>query len=232
MSNNPYQTPAGQLQTDDDQAFGEVSFFNPSGRLNRLRYWAHGVLFAIGFYAVLAIGFALAFTVSPFIGYPLVAIAYIALIVSSFIVMIQRLHDLDKSGWMCLLALVPFVNIYLFIIIIFFKGTPGRNRFGLQTPPNKTWHWIAALAIPVMIFLVGMLAAIAIPQYQRYLERAQEAQEQSYEHEQTAEDSYYTDDAQTESETTSEEYYDSGSEAVDAAAEEATGETTDETSTQ
>jgi uncharacterized membrane protein YhaH (DUF805 family) len=229
MSNNPYQTPAGQLQTDDDQAFGEVSFFNPAGRLNRLRYWAHGMLFAIGFYIAIAVGFLLAFSVSPFIGYPIIAIAYITLIVFSFIVMIQRLHDLDKSGWMCLLALIPLVNIYLIVLLIFFKGTPGRNRFGLQTPPNKTWHWIAGLAVPVFaVAIMGILAAIAIPQYQRYVERAQEAQEQSYEHEQTEGDSYYTDDEQTESDTSGEYYDNSESESVDGSTEEMVEDSTEE----
>ena len=227
---NPYQTPAGQLQTDDDQAFGEVSFFNPSGRLNRLRYWAHGMLFALGFYVVLAIGLFLALSVNPFIGYTIVAIGYIGLIVCSFIVMIQRLHDLDKSGWMCLLGLIPLVNIYLIVLLIFFKGTPGRNRFGLQTPPNKTWHWIAALAPLPLIAIIGILAAIAIPQYQKYVERSQAAKEQSYEYEQTSEyDSEYTDDAQTESETTDGEYYDTQETEtyIDEATEEATEESTE-----
>jgi uncharacterized membrane protein YhaH (DUF805 family) len=243
MSNNPYQTPTGQLQTDDDQAFGEVSFFDPSGRLNRLRYWAHGMLFALGFYLVIGAGLLLVMSGSSMIGYTVLAVGYIALIISSFIIMIQRLHDLDKSGWMCLLALVPFANIYLIVLLIFFRGTPGKNRFGLQTPPNKTWHWIAAMTLPI-ISIIGILAAIALPQYQRYVERAQDAKEQSYESEQTpdsdsynTDESYYTNeenDAQTESETTESEYDDdSESETLlDDTTEESTEENTDENSAQ
>lgn len=169
MSTNPYQTPEGQLTTDD-QAYGEVAFFSPSSRINRLRYWAHGVLFALGFYAIAAVGFALFSFVSPWVGGPIIAVAYIALVVTSVIVMIQRLHDLNKTGWLWLLALVPLANIYLIVILIFFKGTPGANNYGLQPPPNKTWHWVLALAFPVLILVI--LVAVAIPAYNQYLERA------------------------------------------------------------
>lgn len=194
MSTNPYQTPEGQLTTDD-QSYGEINFFSPSSRINRLRYWAHGMLFALGFYAIAAVGGLLYAFVSPWIGVPIIAVAYIALIVFSVIVMIQRLHDLNKTGWLWLLALVPFANIYLLIILIFFKGTPGRNNYGLQTPPNKTWHWILALVFPVVILVV--MIAVAVPAYNQYLEAMQQSSSTDYE--QTESDSYPADAATDES---------------------------------
>lgn len=209
---NPYQTPEGQL-TDDDQAYGEIKFFSPSSRINRLRYWAHGMLFAFIFYAVIAVGLVFMQVVSQVLGWVVIAAGYIALIAFSFIVMIQRLHDLNKSGWMSLLALVPLANIYLIVLLIFFKGTPGRNDYGLQTPPNKTWHWIVALTLPI-IFFIGMMAAIAIPAYQDFQARAKAAQssqqDDAYPSEYTdesaypAEDSGYTEDATGYAEETTE----------------------------
>lgn len=157
----------------DDQAVGEVNFFSPSSRINRLRYWAHSMLMIIPFYIVLGLGAFLAYKVSP-IFWGLVAITYIAMIVFSFILIIQRLHDLDKSGWLSLLILVPFANLYLMVLLIFFAGTPGRNTYGLRTPPNKTWHWVLALAFPVLFFVIGILAAISIPAYQRYVMATQQ----------------------------------------------------------
>lgn len=184
---NPYQTPEGQL-TDDDQAYGEINFFSPSGRINRLRYWAHGMLLSLVLYPVMGIGVAL-MSASPVAGGIVLGVSYLAIIVLSVIIMVQRLHDLNKSGWMSLLLLVPLANIYIIVLLIFFKGTPGRNDYGLQTPPNKTWHWILALVMPIAI--VGIMAAIAIPAYQQYVERAKAQQSlqqdtQSYE---------YTDEA-------------------------------------
>jgi uncharacterized membrane protein YhaH (DUF805 family) len=222
MSNNPYQTPTGQLQTEDDQAFGEVSFFNPSGRLNRLRYWAHGMTMAIAFYAVIIAGVLLMGQGSMFVGGAILGVGYIAMLVFSFIIVIQRLHDLNKSGWMSLLMLVPLVNIYLMVLVIFFKGTPGRNDYGLQTPPNKTWHWIMAFSFPVLMVVVGIIAAISIPAYQDYVERSQAAQEEVYDSE--TNDDYYeeqtTDDTQSiDTEATDGEYSESDNYESDAEAE-------------
>lgn len=169
MSTNPYQTPEGQLTTSD-HAYGEIEFFSPSSRINRLRYWAHGVLFAVGFYALAAAGLGLFSFVSPWVGGPIIAVAYIALLVTSVIIMVQRLHDLNKSGWLWLLVFVPFANIYLLVILIFFKGTEGDNDYGLQPPPNKTWHWVLALGFPVLFFILAIV--VAIPAYNQYLERA------------------------------------------------------------
>lgn len=160
--------------SSDDLAFGEINFFSPGSRINRLRYWAHSILFAIPFYILVGISAYLATSISP-IFWGIAAIAYIALIAFSFIVMIQRLHDLNKSGWLSLLAFVPLANLYLAILLIFFAGTPGRNDYGLPTPPNKTWHWILALVGPVLIF-IGIAVSVAVPAYQQYKIHAQESE--------------------------------------------------------
>lgn len=198
MSTNPYQTPEGQL-TNDDQAVGEIKFFSPSSRINRLRYWAHGAVFAIAFYALIGVGAALMTFVSPFVGVPILAAAYIGLIVFSVIVMIQRLHDLNKTGWMSLLAFIPLANIYLLVILIFFKGTPGRNNYGLQTPPNQTWHWVVALGFPIVALVA--IVAFAIPAYNQYLEGMKGQYDQS----QT--DAYPSEDTLTDETITDETIY-------------------------
>ena len=43
---------------------------------------------------------------------------------------IRRLHDIDKSGWWSLIALVPLVGAIVLIVWYCQKGTPGANRFG------------------------------------------------------------------------------------------------------
>ena len=208
MSTNPYQTPEGQLTTDD-QAVGEIKFFSPSSRINRLRYWAHGALFAIGFYAILAVGGGLCAFVSPWVGVPIMAVAYIGLMVFSVIVMIQRLHDLNKTGWMWLLALVPFANIYLLIILIFFKGTPGRNNYGLQTPPNKTWHWVVALGFPAVALV--LVLAFALPAYNQYMQAVQQDLSGQYDQSQTDEyPTEYTEEGAAENTTYSDESVEEG----------------------
>lgn len=207
MSTNPYQTPEGQLTTDD-QAFGEIKFFSPSSRINRLRYWAHGALFALGFYAILAVGAGLMAVVSPWVGIPIIAAGYIGLLVFSVIVMIQRLHDLNKTGWLWLLALVPLANIYLLVILIFFKGTPGRNNYGLQTPPNKTWHWVVALGFPVAALV--LIFAFALPAYNQYMQALQQDFGQFDQSQMDAYPSEYTEDGAVEDTMFSDEALEDG----------------------
>jgi uncharacterized membrane protein YhaH (DUF805 family) len=43
---------------------------------------------------------------------------------------VRRLHDTDKSGWLLLLDLIPFVGWIAVIVLLVLPGTPGPNRFG------------------------------------------------------------------------------------------------------
>ncbi len=49
---------------------------------------------------------------------------------SGWSVAVRRLHDTDKSGWMTLLALIPFVGGIIVLVLMLLPGTPGQNRFG------------------------------------------------------------------------------------------------------
>ena len=43
---------------------------------------------------------------------------------------VRRMHDTDKSGWMLLLGLIPFVGWIVVLIFALLPGTPNQNRFG------------------------------------------------------------------------------------------------------
>ncbi|MAY70484.1 MAG: hypothetical protein CME82_03360 [Halomonas sp.] len=47
----------------------------------------------------------------------------------------RRLNDQGRSGWSLLLWLVPLVNVWLVITLVFSRGTPGSNPFGPPPPP-------------------------------------------------------------------------------------------------
>lgn len=49
---------------------------------------------------------------------------------------ISRLHDINSSGWLSLLLLIPIINILLIVALIFTNGTAGTNRFG-ENPKLK-----------------------------------------------------------------------------------------------
>lgn len=46
----------------------------------------------------------------------------------------RRLHDSNKSGWWQLLYLLPYLGVFILLILMLLPGTEGENRFGL--PPQ------------------------------------------------------------------------------------------------
>jgi uncharacterized membrane protein YhaH (DUF805 family) len=51
--------------------------------------------------------------------------------VVSLATQVKRWHDRDKSGWLTLIAFVPFAGfIWIIVELGFFRGTKGSNRFG------------------------------------------------------------------------------------------------------
>lgn len=43
---------------------------------------------------------------------------------------VRRLHDLNRSGWICLLFFVPILNVFLWYYLFCHKGTEGENQYG------------------------------------------------------------------------------------------------------
>ena len=101
-----------------------------------------------------------------------IGIVYIATIVISVMFAKRRLNDLNRSGWWFLLFIIPFVNLLLAIYLIFFPGTSGDNNFGAAPAANSIGVLILGWLMPVL-FILGIVAAIAIPAYQDYLSRVQ-----------------------------------------------------------
>ena len=54
----------------------------------------------------------------------------IAAAIPSFMLIIRRLHDLNRPTWWCIGVFVPIVNLILGIYLLFFKGTDGPNDYG------------------------------------------------------------------------------------------------------
>jgi uncharacterized membrane protein YhaH (DUF805 family) len=163
QNRNPYATPRAKV-ADAAEVYGEVKIFSAQGRLGRVRYIGYSIGLSLLFSMVLG---AVAAAAGPAGVVPVTIIGYIAIITVSILLTIQRAHDFDTSGWLSLLMFVPLVNL----IFWFIPGTKGENRFGNPPPPNGVGAIILACVLP-LVFVVGIIAAIAIPAYQDYLQRA------------------------------------------------------------
>lgn len=54
----------------------------------------------------------------------------LATLLPSIFVGVRRLHDVDRSGWWLLIALIPLIGFLVLLYWFVTKGTDGENRFG------------------------------------------------------------------------------------------------------
>ena len=95
------------------------------GRASRREFW---LWILITFVISLAIG-ALSWAVADF--FTVVAGLYaLATIVPNLAVAARRLHDHNKSGWLQLIVLVPFIGWIIVLILMVLPGNDGENKHG------------------------------------------------------------------------------------------------------
>ena len=52
------------------------------------------------------------------------------IMVASYTLAIRRLHDLEMTGWLVLVFLIPYINFLFALVLFFAPGTFGSNRYG------------------------------------------------------------------------------------------------------
>lgn len=118
------------------------NYVNFSGRARRAEYWNYALInWLIGI--VLMIPVLLLFADFPNIDlekintYSLPYTIYaLATFLPSLAVLVRRLHDVEKSGWYFLIALIPFVGPIILLFKLFKAGTVGMNQYGEDPKGN------------------------------------------------------------------------------------------------
>ena len=64
---------------------------------------------------------------------PIYIFLYFLFFIPSLSLYIRRLHDIDRSGWWLLIALIPFIGIITLIFFWCLKGTQEKNIYGDAT---------------------------------------------------------------------------------------------------
>jgi uncharacterized membrane protein YhaH (DUF805 family) len=147
---------------DAGDAMQPVRLFSASGRIGRARYIAYG----FGLYLLSMLAGVVGARLFGEVGAVLATVAWVAMAVLGVMLTVQRCHDFNVTGWLALLIVVPLANL----VFLFIPGTDGPNRFGAPTPPNSVGVLVVAWLIPGIV-IAGMIAAIALPAYQAYLQR-------------------------------------------------------------
>ena len=165
--------------TEIHEGFNNRRFFDWHGRVSRVQFLAYSTfnaLIALMLVALLFVmigGFQGIVNASSeqlpmsLLGASSVGVAvlfYLQLAVSK-----RRFNDLNKTGWLALLMLVPGVNILVYLYLLAIEGTAGANYYGLPARPASQLKTVLMLLIPLLVMsLIGLLTQIVMPSYQSY----------------------------------------------------------------
>lgn len=94
-----------------------------SGRATRPEFWWFALLYFI-------VGVVLAALDDEGVMAALAGLGLLVLFIPYLSVTARRLHDLGRSGWYQLLALIPLVGPVILIIWLSQQGKPGENAYG------------------------------------------------------------------------------------------------------
>jgi uncharacterized membrane protein YhaH (DUF805 family) len=100
-----------------------------SGRAGRPEFWCWG-LFVLLISAVTALVDGVIFGFGRDASQPVSLVVTLGLILPSIAVGVRRLHDIGRSGWWCLLALIPIIGTLILIYFWIQPGSPGANPHG------------------------------------------------------------------------------------------------------
>ena len=102
-----------------------------SGRSRRKEYWMFFLFILIAFIVVGIIEGILGINQMVFGVYgPLTILFVLAILIPSLAVQVRRFHDQNKTGWLVLLGLIPFLGSIVVLVFMLLEGTQGPNRYG------------------------------------------------------------------------------------------------------
>lgn len=98
-----------------------------SGRARRSEYW----MFTLFNFIFMIVAGVLDGVLAGAIGMPVFTLIYLlGMIIPSISVCARRLHDIDKSGWMMFVSMIPFIGGIWLLILMVKDGISGDNKYG------------------------------------------------------------------------------------------------------
>jgi len=102
------------------------SFFSSDGRLRRSTYFLRSLLLGIPWILM----YSIMSTTHDDESTMFLTLGLIVVTIVVWIQTIKRLHDLDQSGWLSLLQLIPLVNFVFGLYLLFSDSNKGPNKYG------------------------------------------------------------------------------------------------------
>ncbi len=109
------------------------NYANFEGRARRKEYWMYTLvnsLLSLGLYALAIIGAISEIEVLMIIGFILLIGYTLATFVPSLALIVRRMHDIGKSGWMLFVSFIPFIGSIWMLVLLVTEGDHGENVYG------------------------------------------------------------------------------------------------------
>lgn len=114
------------------------NYTNFNGRARRKEYWMFALFNIIFAIVAMILDNVLGIAMEE-IGYgPLYGLYALALFIPGLAVGVRRLHDVGKSGWMMLIALIPLIGSIWLLVLFVTEGNKGSNKYGEDPKDNET----------------------------------------------------------------------------------------------
>jgi len=102
------------------------NFANFNGRAGRGEYW-----WFVAACIIISVVVSLITTpISQNVSFIASLIVSLIFLIPSLAVSARRLHDINKSGWWILIALIPIIGTIWFLILTIKEGDKTENKFG------------------------------------------------------------------------------------------------------
>lgn len=101
-----------------------------SGRARRKEYWMFLLFNFIFALVAILLDSVLGIAIEGGIYGPIYILYVLAMFIPGLAVAVRRLHDVGKSGWMILVALIPLVGAIWLLVLYVTDSDPGENEYG------------------------------------------------------------------------------------------------------
>lgn len=113
------------------------NYANFSGRARRSEYWYYTLMNLIFVIIAMILDKVLGINFDPLPYGPIYALYALAVLVPGLAVAVRRLHDVGKSGWFMLIALVPLIGGIWLLVLFCTDSEAGDNQYG-PNPKSAT----------------------------------------------------------------------------------------------
>ena len=105
-------------------------FFRYDNRLNRKRYIMRALALVLAYFVFALILAVIGESIKSKMIPELILLLSIVFVIPSVMLMLRRLHDVDRPTWWIIGAFIPYVNVAFSLFLLFAKGTIGPNQYG------------------------------------------------------------------------------------------------------